>query len=105
MTLSDFAVRHAKTTGKAYTMGDSDGLSLCISDAGNKSWHFRYYWASRQKRMSLGTCPEVSLRQARALCNEARSLLARGINPRIDRKQKRHAVRRACAALPARASQ
>ncbi|HEP8937312.1 TPA: integrase arm-type DNA-binding domain-containing protein [Pseudomonas aeruginosa] len=95
MALTDFAVRQARTTGKDYTLADFDGLSLAISATGGKSWHFRYYWATQQKRMSLGTYPEVSLREARALRDEARTLLAKGINPKIDRKQK---FRAACLA-------
>jgi hypothetical protein len=39
---------------------DIDGLSLAVTAAGGKSWHFRYYWLGKQKRMSLGTYPEVS---------------------------------------------
>ena len=93
MALSDFAVRQAKAIGKNYTLGDTDGLTLSISGAGGKAWHFRYYWAGKQKRMSLGTYPEVSLREARALRDEARALLKKGINPRIHRKQKLRAVR------------
>jgi hypothetical protein len=45
------------------------------------------------KRMSLGTYPEVSLREARALRDEARALVAKDINPRLHRKQKRAAVK------------
>lgn len=93
MALSDATVRQAKPTGKAYTLGDLDGLSLAVSEQGSRSWHFRYCWAGKQKRMSLGTYPEVSLREARALRDQARALLARGINPKLDRKQKRRAVR------------
>lgn len=43
--------------------------------------------------MSLGTYPEVGLRDARALRDQARALLAKGINPKVDRKQRRQAVR------------
>ncbi|WP_137822539.1 integrase arm-type DNA-binding domain-containing protein [Pseudomonas sp. D(2018)] len=93
MALTDVAVRQARATGKAYTLPDFDGLSLAVSATGGRSWHFRYYWAAKQKRMSLGTYPEVSLRAARALRDEARALLAKGINPKIDRKQKLRAVR------------
>lgn len=39
--LSDATVRQAKATGKDYTLGDSDGLSLGVSGGGSKSWHFR----------------------------------------------------------------
>jgi integrase len=92
MALTDTAVRQAKATGTAYTLGDLDGLSLAVSPQGGKSWHFRYYWMGRQKRMSLGTYPEVSLREARQARDEARALLAKGINPHTHRKQKRQAV-------------
>ncbi|MBA1273885.1 tyrosine-type recombinase/integrase [Pseudomonas azotifigens] len=93
MALTDVTVRQARAAGKDYTLTDFDGLSLAVSASGGKSWHFRYYWATKQKRMSLGTYPEVSLREARALRDEARALVAKGINPKIDRKQKLRAVR------------
>ena len=93
MALSDLAVRQAKATGTAYTLGDIDGLSLNVSAHGGKSWHFRYYWLGKQKRISLGTYPEVSLRQARLARDEARALLARGANPKHHRQQERQAAR------------
>lgn len=93
MALSDLAVRQAKATGKAYTLPDLDGLSLAVTAAGGRTWHFRYYWAGKQKRMSLGTYPAVTLREARSLHDEARPLPAKGINPRVHRKHKGSVVR------------
>ncbi|KPX93774.1 tyrosine-type recombinase/integrase [Pseudomonas meliae] len=93
MALSDMAVRQAKATGKEYTLGDTDGLSLAVTDQAGRSWHFRYVWAGKQKRMSLGTYPEVSLREARALRDGARALLVKGVNPKVERKHRRQAVR------------
>lgn len=95
MALSDTTVRQAKATGKAYTLGDTDGLSLGMTAQGGKSWHFRYSWAGRQKRMSLGTYPEVGLREARRLRDEARALLAKGTHPQVFRRQQRHAAHQA----------
>lgn len=95
MALTDLTVRQAKATGKAYTLRDSDGLALAISAVGAKSWHFRYYWGpipKRQRRMSLGTYPEISLRDARSLRDEARALVAKGVDPKVYRKQKRRAA-------------
>ncbi|WP_420919779.1 Arm DNA-binding domain-containing protein [Pectobacterium brasiliense] len=40
--------------------------------SGRKSWHFRYYWLGKQKRLSLGTYPKVSLQEARNLWEEIR---------------------------------
>lgn len=79
MALSDLVVRQAKATGKAYTLPDIDGLSLAVTATGSKSWHFRYYWMKEPKRMSLGTYPEVSLREARTLRDAARALVAKDV--------------------------
>ncbi|MGG2509392.1 tyrosine-type recombinase/integrase [Pseudomonas aeruginosa] len=87
MPLSDTAVRQARASGKAYTLGDSRGLALAIAASGSKSWHFRYLWLGKQKRMSLGTYPEVSLKDARIRRDAARALVAKGINPQKHRKQ------------------
>ena len=93
MALSDLTVRQAKAADKAYSLPDTDGLGLVVAPTGGKSWHLRYYWLGKQKRISLGNYPEIGLREARALRDEARALLAKGINPHTDRKQKRHAVK------------
>ncbi|MEN1398724.1 tyrosine-type recombinase/integrase [Pseudomonas aeruginosa] len=93
MTLSDLTVRQAKAAKKTYGIADTDGLGLVVAPTGGKSWHLRYYWLGKQKRISLGNYPEIGLREARSLRDEARTLLAQGINPHTDRKQKRHAVK------------
>ena len=82
MALSDLAIRQTKATNKTFTLADFDGLCLHVSPQGGKSWHFRYYWAGKQKRMSFGTYPEVGLREARHLRDEARGLLT--LNPASD---------------------
>lgn len=89
MALSDLAVRQAKAQGKAYTLPDQDGLALAVSATGGKAWHFRYYWANKQKRISLGSYPAVTLHEARHRREEARVLIAKGINPQTHRKEQR----------------
>ena len=93
MALSDLIVRQAKTAGKRYTLYDNDCLSLMVSAAGGKSWIFRYCWLGKQKRMSLGNYPALSLREARAERDKAQVLLAKGIDPQIERDQRRHAAK------------
>ncbi|ABE31849.1 phage integrase family protein [Paraburkholderia xenovorans LB400] len=93
MALSDLIVRQAKTTGKRYTLYDNDCLSLMVSAAGGKSWMFRYSWLGKQKRMALGGYPALSLREARAERDKAQALIARGIDPQIERDQRRHAAK------------
>lgn len=93
MALSDTTVRQARITGNDYTIGDTDGLALNVTARGGKIWRFRYYWAGVQKRMSLGSYPQISLKEARARRDEARALVAQGINPYEHRKQQRRAAR------------
>ncbi|MGL1832014.1 Arm DNA-binding domain-containing protein [Rhodocyclaceae bacterium SMB388] len=78
--LTDMMARQAKATGKPYTIADFNGLSLFVSANGAKLWHFRYTWVGQRARISLGSYPELSLREARNLRDEARALLAKGIN-------------------------
>lgn len=92
MPLSDLSVRQAKAKTKDRTLLDYDGLVLFVPAKGRKAWHFRYRWAGGPKKMSFGTYPEVSLREARAQRDEARALLAKGLNPASERKRRRHAL-------------
>lgn len=82
MPLSDTAVRQAKPRDKDYTLPDLDGLSLFVAASGTKSWHFRFTWQGKRVRISFGTYPELSLKDARQLRDEARSQVAKGIDPR-----------------------
>ncbi|GAE50545.1 tyrosine-type recombinase/integrase [Xanthomonas arboricola] len=91
--LTDMVVRQAKASDKPYTLADFDGLFLYVSPVGGKAWHFRYTWVGQRARISLGSYPELSLREAREFRDQARALVAKGINPRTDRKQKRQAIR------------
>ena len=81
MPLSEFTIRHARITGKNYTLCDFDGLSLWVTKAESKLWLFRYYWEGHQQRMSFGAYLEVSLKQVREYRDEARKLFAQNINP------------------------
>ncbi len=82
MPLSDTAVRQAKPKDKRYTLADTDGLFLQVAPNGTKSWHFRYRLGSKQPRFSFGTYPALSLKDARAMRDSARSLVAKGLDPR-----------------------
>lgn len=89
MPLTDTAVRQAKPSGKSYVLNDLDGLALFVSAKGSKSWHFRFSWFGKQQRLSLGSYPEISLREARGQRDTARSWLAKGIDPRVQRRHER----------------
>lgn len=89
MALTDLIVRQAKPTGKTYRLPDTEGLGLVVTDEGAKLWHFRYYWLGKQKRLSFGRYPELSLKEARARRDEARAVVAKGINPLRHREKER----------------
>jgi len=92
MPLTDTAVRQAKPADKEFTLTDGSGLSLFVAPNGTKSWHFRYSWHGKQPRMSLGTYPEITLKEARELRDQARSLVAKGIDPRSQRREEKRAA-------------
>lgn len=96
MPLTDTAVRNARSYGKNYSLKGMEGLSLCVGITGGKHWHFRFYWLGRQVRISLGSYPEISLKAARKARDQARTLVAQGIDPRAVRREERLA---ACAAF------
>jgi hypothetical protein len=72
-------------------------LALFVTAQGSKSWHFRFCWGGKQPRISLGIYPEISLRDARTRRDEARNLVAKGIDPRVHRRQERAAAAAATA--------
>ncbi|WP_081758395.1 integrase arm-type DNA-binding domain-containing protein [Chania multitudinisentens] len=81
-SLSDFKIRCAKPQTTPYSLKDGRGLSLRIEPAGGKLWHFRFYWQGKQQRISFGTYPDINLNTARQRRDDARVMLANGIDPR-----------------------
>lgn len=89
MALTDTAIRNAKPKDKAYVLNDGRGLNLEISPKGGKWWRLRYTFGGKPNRISLGTYPEISLVQARERREEARKLIAQGVDPSNARKDAR----------------
>jgi integrase len=85
--LSDVAVRQAKAKDKDYKLSDSEGLYLFVTKAGHRSWRLKYRFAGKERRLILGSYPEVSLKDAREKKLEARKLLAEGRDPGIEAKK------------------
>jgi len=86
MPLTDVKARNAKPKSKPVKIFDTDGLFLFVSPSGGKWWRFKYRLGGREKLISLGTYPEVSLAQARGRRDEARKQVADGIDPSQARK-------------------
>lgn len=91
MPLSDTAIRNAKPGDKARKLFDGGGLYLEVAPSGGKWWRLKYRFDGKEKRLSLGIYPDVSLKDARDRRDEARKLLANEIDPSENRKAKKAA--------------
>lgn len=86
MPLTDSAIRTAKPAEKPVRMFDGGGLYLEVSPAGGKLWRLKYRFDGKEKRLSFGSYPDVPLKAARERRDEARKVLAAGIDPGEQRK-------------------
>jgi integrase len=100
MPLTDTKVRSAKPGPKTQKLFDQGGLYLEISPSGGKWWRWKYRFDGVgedgkqkriEKRLAIGIYPDVSLKLARERRDEARGLLARGIDPGEHRKAEKQA--------------
>ena len=78
-------------------LADAGGLYLLVSSTGHKSWNWKYRSGGKERRLVFGTYPDVSLTEARELRDKARKLHAQGIDPGVERKQRRAAAEAAAA--------
>ena len=81
MALSDLSIRNAKPSDKPYKLPDEKGLFLLIHPNGSKYWRQKYRFNGKEKLLAFGVYPDISLKDARARRDDARKLLANGIDP------------------------
>jgi hypothetical protein len=86
MPLTQKQIDAAKPGARPKRLHDSGGLYLEIAPSGSKWWRLKYRVGGKEKRLSLGVYPEVSLAKARGRRDAARDLLADGIDPSERRK-------------------
>lgn len=91
MPLTDTAIRTAKPGDKPYKLADEKGLFLLINPNGSKWWRLKFRVAGKEKLLSFGTYPDVGLKEARSKRDEARKLLADGVDPGETRKAQKAA--------------
>ena len=99
--LTPSAVQNAKPKAKPYKMADERGLFLLVTPAGGKLWRLKYRRPGTRKEnlLSLGSYPDVSLKRARQKRDDARTLLADGIDPAAKRKAEANATADTFAAI------
>ena len=89
--LSEIKVRNAKPQESAYKLFDGGGLYLFVTPSGGKLWHFKYHFDNKEKKLTFGSYPEISLLDARQRRDDARKLLANGVDPGAVRKAQKQA--------------
>jgi integrase len=86
MKLTDTAVRQAKPEAKIRKLFDGNGLILLIHPNGSKYWSYKYRYLDKEKSISLGVYPEVSLAEARQKLSNMRKFVSSGQDPSEVRK-------------------
>ena len=91
--LTALAVRQAQPSIKPYKLYDERGLFLLVNPSGSKIWRFRYTFVGKEKQISFGHYPDVSLADARNFRSDARQELTSGINPSEARQARRQTAK------------
>jgi integrase len=92
MPLTDIAIRKAQPSEKPMKLADAGGLYLLLKPNGSRLWRFDYRFEGKRKTIGMGSYPEVSLKDARWRRDDARRLLAQGIDPSAERQQAKKAI-------------
>ncbi|MGH6924451.1 MAG: tyrosine-type recombinase/integrase [Propylenella sp.] len=93
MALSDTRCRNAKRGAKRQKLSDGGGLFLLVQPSGSRLWRLAYRYDGKQKTLALGSYPVASLAAARKRRDEAKALLAGGIDPGAERKRQKAAAK------------
>jgi integrase len=89
MALKDLEIRALKPADRIYKKTDERGLYVEVRPSGAKLWRLKYRFAGKDKRIALGSYPEVSLAEARRKRDEARQKLRDGIDPSAERQREK----------------
>lgn len=89
--LSDLGVKGAQPGEKEYRMSDGGGLYLVVKPSGGKLWRWSYEFNGKEKLLSYGAYPEVTLAAARELHSEARALKRKGTDPAAAKQAQKRA--------------
>jgi integrase len=79
--LTNSEIKNRKPKGKSFKLSDGQGLHLLVVPTGGRLWRLAYRFGGKQKTLALGAYPDVPLKDAREARDEARKLLAAGVDP------------------------
>lgn len=89
MMLSDLKIRNLESKKKGYRVCDGDGLYLQVSPRGAKTWQLRYHFGGKERTMSGGRYPRVSLQEARELRHRMKRLLDLNLDPCSEKRREK----------------
>lgn len=89
MKLNDQKCKNAKPKEKAYKLSDGGGLFLFVTSKGNKLWRMKYRFLGKEKKLSFGEYPALTLAEAREKRDEAKKFLAKDIDPSVVKKEEK----------------
>lgn len=87
--LTDTAVRKAVARDRDYKLPDAAGLHLFVTKTGHKSWRFKYRFGGKERRLVFGSYPDITLKRARELRDDAKRALRDGLDPGLESKRAR----------------
>jgi len=93
LPLTDTKIKNAKEKEKDYKLSDGGGLYLLITRSGGKHWKLKYVFDGKEKKLSIGSYPEVPLYKARELRDKNKQLIASNINPSELKKEKKELIK------------
>lgn len=86
MALSDLKIRKAQAKPKAYKLSDGGGLFVLVKPNGSKLWQQKYRYLDKERLLSHGIYPEVSLAAARKKQDDTKETLAEGGDPSVQKR-------------------
>lgn len=89
MALTENRLRTLKPKDKSYKVADHRGLYIEVTPSGGKLWRFRYRIGNVEKKLAIGPCPEINLKQARNAADAARHSVAEGGDPAFEKRKKK----------------
>lgn len=95
--LTDSKIKAAKPADKAYKLSDSGGLYLHIPTSAAKYWRCKYRFLGKEKLLSFGTYPAISLVKARAMRDQAKEHLRNNVDPGLVKQHQKDKLHEAAA--------
>lgn len=95
MPLNDRQIRNAKPQEKPYKLADGGGLYLYVTPKGTKSFRLKFRFDGKEQVLTIGKYPHVSLSEARAMAETAKTQIAQGINPAAQKQAEKQQAQEA----------